>query len=354
MLKNYVPSRTLEKHGLLRTGPPWLLSCKHCYKTNSMCRCTIRKFLTSDRISARDARDLCPDSLSKCANCLNPLDEKGNKSCDNVDPNCRNLENSKTIVTNKQFKRVSDAVVFKQECDHSAVEDIRRHTQATTADPQDIITLSDDPSGEEMNENWNPDNNLPDRFHENVSNQLPNLPDDETTARGFSLRKKRKTHSQIGQNGHENSSIFQNHPDQLDSKSQVMLETQNTSMSKNAMSTNQGVADESQSSTTVPARDRQPFKREFNIEVNNNHVESEESDIDLSQSSNHEIRKFIDCLRDKNKRLLFQNQNDQEQIEKLEARLKKVRKKKNESLQMKDEIILNMSIAAKSKNGSKN
>ena len=334
-----VSSSILERHGLLRVEG--LINCRHCSRLNSLCRCTNRMFLKSDRVSATDARDLCPDSFSKCAGCLKALDRGGNKLCGTHDFKCRNLE--KTMTHNKQAQKISEVLEFKREYDESTVEEIRLNTDTKKVDPRDIINLdSDNSSGEDMEEKWTPDNNRPHRFHGKLLNQFHDSPDAETTV---CLRKKRKTHSQIEQN---QKSIFQNHPDQLDSKSQIMLETQNTGVSENAVN-NQGLA-ESQSFTTVQELDNQPVKREFNREVNNNNVESEESDIDLNHSSTAETRKFID-------RLLFQNQNKREQIQKLEARLKKVRKKvekKNQSLLMKDQIILNMSIAAKSKNKSQN
>ena len=158
-----------------------------------------------------------------------------------------------------------------------------------------------------------------------------------------------------------NSSIFQNQPDQLETKSQVMIETQATRMSKNSIRINQGMA-ESHSATTVQERVKQPVKREFMREVNNNHVESEELDIDLKHSSDAETREFIDSLLDKNRRLLSQNTMKDEKNEKLEARLKKLRNKlerkdqsiltMEQSIKTKEQIILNMSIAAKSKNES--
>ena len=196
-----VASNILEKHGLIRVEG--IINCRHCSKTNPLCKCTNRIFLTSDRTSATDARDLCPDSFSKCAGCLEELDSEGNKLCGTYDIKCRNLE--KTMVTNKRAQKISRAWEIKKEYDQSTVEQIRLYTDTKKVDPRNIINLdSDESSTAEMED----DNKLP-CFSGKSLSQFQNSPDAETTV---CAPKKRKTHSHIGPKGYNNlASLRYNH-----------------------------------------------------------------------------------------------------------------------------------------------
>ena len=231
---------------------------------------------------------------------------------------CRNLEKT---TTNKRALPISDTLEIKKECDQSTVEKIRSHTD-TKKEVDCIINLSsDESSGEDMmEEHLNPGNDLPYLGHGNLVNQFQKSPESDVE-NTVCLRKKRKVHLQIGPNTYKDSSIFENHPNESDQKS----------VSEKSSSINQEMA-ETQSSTTVPETNKHSVKREFNREVEDDDVVSE--DIDLRRSSIAETRSYIQRQKQKNKLL-------QEEKEVLEAIVKKL----NNTVEKKDETISNLSAA---------